>query len=270
LRLRPAAVAARTWREHEEATVLVTGREADLEQVGGHVQAVVFVPPSSPAWLADVAHAVESGRLRFERTVLASATESEIEAWFERSVPRHALAPAVRRALKEDVLSLVRRAAATFRASRFMLRAHTDAPNRRCGFHVDTVPTGAPTVGYLRVYNGTGTEYVESRNVTSMRDFYRELSRRERLVRQWTHDSSEGTLAEIGELDERPAFLRDADGIFVAHAGTVVAFVHLDVRLHWSEHPKRLAWIHRSPMEGAARLVVNVAAREPRARRCDR
>jgi hypothetical protein len=95
---------------------------------------------------------VENGRLRFERTVLGCATVTEIAAWLDAIFPRNVLAPSVRRAVKEDILSLVQRAGATSQASHFMLRAHTDAPNRRCGFHVDTVPPGAPTVGYLRVY----------------------------------------------------------------------------------------------------------------------
>jgi hypothetical protein len=264
LNYRLAASPAQARREDVEATTLVTRREADLEHVGGDVQAVVYVPPSPPWWLADLADAVESGRLHFERIVLACATATEIAAWFEASFPRHVLAPSVRRAVKEDVLWLVRRAGATSRTSHVMFRAHTDAPSRRCGFHVDTVPAGAPTVGYLRVYNGAGTDYVEPRNVSSIGDFYRHLSRRERLVRAWAQQPSERLLAELRDLDERPEFLVEPDDVRVAPAGAAVAFVHLDVRLHWSDHPKRLAWIHRSPMTGAPRLVVNVAAREPR------
>jgi hypothetical protein len=46
-------------------------------------------------------------------------------------------------------------------------------------------------------------------------------------------------------------------------AGAVVAFKHVDVGLHWTPHAKAKAWIHCSPMCGAARLVVNVTCPDP-------
>jgi hypothetical protein len=122
----------------------------------------------------------------------------------------------------------------------------------------------------LQVFNGRGTEYVHPDNVTSMRDFYRYLSERERLSKemekawmqsQWArHDE---ILERITTLDERPYFLLQPDDIRTVPTGAIVAFKHVDARLHWSNHAKGLAWIHRSPMEGTIRLVVNVTAREP-------
>jgi hypothetical protein len=254
----------------ERAFVLRTHRDGDIERINDpDVQAVVLEPVARPPWLDAVAQAVENGSFSVPRTI-ARASVGEVETWLETELPDGPHLADIRRAVKQDVLSLVRRAASGSVTSNLMFRVHTDAPNRRCGFHVDTVAPSAPTVGYLRVYNGRGTEYVEPQNITSMRDFYRHLSRRERLIHEdarfrATSDVEQvaRVAAELQVLDESPDFLVRPDDIRVAPAGSIVAFKHLDVRLHWSDHAKALAWVHRSPMDGAARLVVNVAASAP-------
>jgi hypothetical protein len=254
------------------ALVVRSDREDDLERIGdAEVQAVVFEPPRPPSWLDELAEALESGRFFFERTVLGSVDLPEIDRFLKTRLPASAVSSSVRHALTDDILALVERVAVATGASRFMFRAHTDAPNRRCGFHIDTVPPGAPAVGYLRVYNGAGTDYVEPQNVSSVGDFYRHLSRRERLEHEVRRAGGtarrEGLLEQLVQLDDRPEFMLDPKAVCVAPARSIVAFKHLDARLHWSNHPKHLAWIHRSPMHGERRLVVNVSARGPSARR---
>jgi len=150
--------------------------------------------------------------------------------------------------------------------SRFHFRIFAAAPTTNCGFHVDTVAPGAVKWGLVRVYNGAGTEYVDPNDVVSMRDFYRYLSRRERLERERGEAQGCGNTerfarleAEIQILDQEHAFLTPRGKVQVAPSRSIVAFKHLDVSLHWSDHSKALAWIHCSPMRGRARLVVNVA-----------
>jgi hypothetical protein len=68
----------------------------------------------------------------------------------------------------------------------------------------------------------------------------------------------ESVEGEIMRLDREIDFLKRPCETLVAPAGSIVAFKHLDLSLHWSDHPKGLAWIHCSPMEGEPRLVVNI------------
>ena len=258
----------------DEAAVVTTRSEDDLDAiVRPNVQAVVLDPTALPPWVGAVADAVRARKLQLERVVLGDATAHEVRAWADRALAEVALAPEVRLALREDVGALVDRVANLTGASRFMVRVHTDAPNRRCGFHVDTVVPQAAPIGILRVYNGPGTEYVEPDNVTSTRDFYRHLARRERLeaeIRRAEQDDDrarhDAAMREIVEIDDNPGFLRRPDEIAVVPAGSLVVFKHLPVHLHWSNHPRGLAWIHRSPMVGGRRLVVNVSPREARPR----
>jgi len=144
----------------------------------------------------------------------------------------------------------------------------TGVPNRHCGYHVDTVPQRLPPWGLLRVYCGPGTEYVEPRNVISMAEFYRYLSKRNRYIRQLDEapQGEEGVghmqiLGALADLDEIPSFLRQPYERYVVPAGSIVALTHINIQLHWSDHAKELAWIHRSPMEGELRLLISVAAR---------
>jgi hypothetical protein len=249
--------------------VLRTHDERHLARIAlPHVSAVVWTPRRRPAWLGLVAAAVERGELQVPRTVLDDVTIDEIDAWLDATVPVGVLPRAARAALCADVLGLARRLRVQTAASRFMLRVLTAVPSRHCGFHVDTVAPGAPTWGILRVYNGAGTDYIEPDNVTATRDFYRYLGARERLVRRAEEAGATGDgaardawLAQVGALDEGLAFLRRRGEIHTAPAGSIVAFKHLDVRLHWSGHQRDLAWIHCSPMRGGPRFLVNVTAR---------
>lgn len=254
-----------------EAVILRTQDERDLDQLSDpSVQAVIFTPPSLPLWYGELTRAVQSGAFVIPRTVLADASRDQIAAWLEEHLPAGVVAPGVRATLAADVLALVDRVGAAGDTRRFILRIFTGAPNTECGFHLDTVPPGRYPCGLLRVYGGAGTAYVEPVNVSSMAEFYRYLSRRERLARDRAAARGDGRAdvcrrldLEIECLDAELTFLLRPEEIYVAPAGSVVGFKHLDVSLHWSNHEKGLAWIHCSPMEGAARLVVNVTAHGP-------
>lgn len=251
-----------------EAVILRTQDERDLDRLSDpSVQAVIFNPPGLPPWFDELVRAVQSGAFSIPRTVLADASRERIAAWLEENLPAGVVAPGVRAALTADILALADRVGALADTQRFILRIFTGAPNTECGFHLDTVPPGRYPCGFLRVYGGAGTAYVEPSNVSSTAEFYRYLSRRERLARDRATargdgraDECRGLDLEIERLDAEPTFLLRPEEIHVAPAGSVVGFKHLDVSHHWSNHEKGLAWIHCSPMEGAARLVVNVTA----------
>jgi hypothetical protein len=235
---------------------------------------VIYRPPALTPWMTELVRSVESGTFHVGRAVLPHAAPEEVGGWLENHVPRDGVPPESHAALRSEILALVELERALTGASHFMLRVLTEAPTRRCGFHVDTAMPRAPTTGLLRVFNGCGTEYVHPDNVTSMRDVYRHLSHRERLAKEMEEARVRNDRARydvildrIGFLDDNPAFLLRPDDVRVVPAGSIVAFKHVDARLHWSDHPKALAWIHRSPMAGEPRLVVNVTAREPRAPR---
>ncbi|TMQ04286.1 MAG: DUF1826 domain-containing protein [Deltaproteobacteria bacterium] len=255
------------WVVSDRGAIIVHARdEQELDRIiEPSVQAVIYQPPSLPAWLGAVAGAVERGALAVPRTTLASARRDELAAWLEHHVPVGAVADEVRAALIEDVLAMSDRLAIRTGGGRFLMRIFTGAPSTECGFHVDTVPPGAPVWGLLRVYNGAGTAYIEPDNLDSVAAFYRYLGRRERLARERREARAAGDGAaaarlesEIVALDARPAFLHRPQDIHVAPAGAIVAFKHLDIRLHWSSHGRAAAWIHCSPMAGAPRLVVNL------------
>jgi hypothetical protein len=122
-----------------------------------------------------------------------------------------------------------------------------------------------PLWGLLRVYNGAGTAYVDPADVLSMQRFYQYLSRREQIETELTMVKkntrcSARLEAAIQHLDEERSFLRNGASVQIAPSTSIIAFKHLDASLYWSGHSKGLAWIHCSPMEGRARLVVNVSA----------
>jgi hypothetical protein len=262
--------------ERDDA-ILVTGDAQDLAAiVRPDLQAVIHIPPTPPAWLAEIAAAVEEGRLRLPRTVLPYATRDDIAAWLEQHVAAAVIAEPTRSSLIQDILGLTDRlaaavqACAAVRARRFMLRIFTEAPTTKCGFHVDTVPPAAPAFGLLRVYNGAGTLYVEPANVTSMADFYSDLGQRERLARKRGKiprdrdpEVFERLEREIAAHDAARAFLRRPHEIAEAPAGSIIAFKHIDVRHYRTDHPKTMAWIHCSPMTGSPRLVVNLTVPQP-------
>jgi Protein of unknown function (DUF1826) len=252
----------------DQALVLRTKRESDLNRiVETRIQAVIYEPDPSPTWLAALAAAVESGKFTIPRTVLPHATANDIATWLAEHVRDSTLTPDIREALLRDVLGLVAKLGNSTGATHFMMRIFTDAPTTECGFHVDTVPSGAPPWGFLRVYNGAGTAFVEPDNVTSISEFYRYLGRRERLERERRdarHNGDNNLLdrleREICGLDDGPSFLKRPNEIYCAPPGSIVAFKHLDAGLHWTSHGTAKAWIHCSPMHGVARLVVNVTS----------
>jgi hypothetical protein len=248
--------------------ILRTQDENDLDQITSpDVVAVVYTPPSVPDWFEEVADAVEHEFLQIPRTILPAADQREIDDWLDNNLPADALSSATWNALKEDIERLIERIARVGRVSRFHLRIFTGAPTTTCGFHVDTVAPGASTWGLLRVYNGAGTAYVDPADVVSMRDFYRYLSRRERLERECREARSDGAAERLAQLNEKiqtldleSAFLAPNGNVRLAPSRSIVAFKHLDSGLFWSDHSKALAWIHCSPMKGRPRFVVNVSA----------
>lgn len=232
------------------------------------VQAVICRCDDPPPWLVEVAAAVRGGRFELPRACPHDLDRDALTAWLARASAAGGLDTGLGAALTADIASLADRLTALTGADRYTLRIFTEAPTSECGFHVDTVPPGTPTVGLLRVYSGAGTAYATADNVTSMADFYRYLARRERLVRDRSRARNRGDKAaldrldrDIGDIDASPAFLLRPTDVPVAPAQAVVAFEHLDVRDHWSG--TATAWIHSSPMAGETRLVVNLSAARP-------
>jgi hypothetical protein len=245
------------------------GRIIHCDDLGGldailqdDVQAVIASPPPPP-WLPALAAAVERGEIALPRTQLDHCTRDAFADWLLRNLPpRPVLEP-----LREDLLSLVDLLADLTGARRFIVRLLAAAPNTECGFHVDTVPPGAPSWGLLRVYNGPGTLYPDPGDVIGHADFHRYLSRRERFARERNDaraaaDAAAEAAAEIAirALDAEAAFLRDPQALHSTPPAAIVAFRHLDAGEHWSERPNRPGWIHCSPMQGPPRLLVNITA----------
>lgn len=255
----------------DRAFVLQTRDRHDLGRIAEDpVQAVIYEPDQLPAWMTELAQAVESGEFVVPRTVLPCVTAEELAAWLDHHLPAGCVRPSVRQALRDDVLGLTARLSAGTGAVRFMVRLFTAAPTADCGFHVDTVPPSAPAWGILRVYNGAGTDYVQPDNVTSIAEFYRYMSRRERLERDRNvargrddFVASRQVEREIAHLDEMRPFLNRPDEVLIAPAGAIVSFKHIEIGLYWTAHRRSKAWIHCSPMRGVPRLVVNVTSPEP-------
>ncbi|MCA9712100.1 MAG: hypothetical protein KDK70_40060, partial [Myxococcales bacterium] len=216
--------------------------------------------PPDP-WLDELVDAIERGRFTLPRTTLRGVSLAEVTAWLERTVPRDVVSTRTRDALISDLLDQVHRQEALWGSTRFVVRVLVEAPSRRCGFHVDTVPRGAPAWGLLRVYNGRGPSWVDPRDVTSMRAFYDWLAVRDRIVRD--HADVELRDARLRAHDEDLSFLAPGASVHELPAGTTVAFRHLEAHLHWSDHEPQRAWIHSSPMAGRPRLVVNVSSDGP-------
>jgi hypothetical protein len=258
-------------RSHE-AFIVLTDEEQDLYEIESPmVQAVIYIPRSLPHWFEELAEAVRKGEFQVPRTVIPRASRGQIENWLENNlpIPSHTSTD-LRGLVKTDILTLVDHVGMISGAKQFMLRILTATPNTECGFHVDTVPPGANPWGLLRVYAGAGTEFVDPANVTSMADFYRYVSRRERLTRERRSADDDGDKndgeqlqREMEQLDSERAFLRRPNDIQVAPAGSITVFKHLDVSLHWSNHAKSMAWIHSSPMAGDTRFLVNLSPDEP-------
>lgn len=218
--------------------------------------AAIVGPVMDEPWRDELTAVVESGDLDINRIEFTGDVDA-IADLLDRHVPSGPISRGGRDAFLSDVLDLVQ-VAEEMSASRTMrLRILTEQPNRRCGFHVDTVPPGAPSWGLLRVYNGEGTRWVPPEAVRSMGSFYDWLHRRDRVVRDQAHDLDERD-AHLAAVDEHLDFLTDRSAISVVPSGARVVLRHLPADQHWSDHPVGRAWIHCSPMSGRRRLVVNV------------
>lgn len=235
------------------------------------VQAVVLAPPPSQrAWLAELDAIMRGGGLLFERAVFDVASSDEVRAAIDRRLPSgtsSGFGGALRQTVLDDMAGLVGWLAARTRSDRFRVRVLAERPSWRCGYHVDTVPPGAPRYGVLRVYNGSETSYLDPADIASTKELYRYVARREHLgaayceaVAGQHRDEASRLKAELVELDGSPAFAPEARPAVVVPAGSTVVFKHLDLGLHWSDHDPALAWVHASPMEGDPRLVLNVTA----------
>lgn len=243
------------------ATVPVTDDVEELVRVREPgVAAVVLKPEPQPAWLIPLAESVETGRLQVRRTVLSDVTEADIRTWLQDGIEVDADLVGLRETLIGDLVELIALTRAVTGGERFVFRLFTEAPRRHCGYHVDTVVPGAPPWGLVRVYNGATTSYVDPAGVTSMTDFYRYFSRRERLVRLTEIEGDAAAQDEVVCLDEAPPFVHDPQAVRVVPDGAIVAFTHLDAQEMFAPSVRQPPWIHCSPMSGGVRLVVNISA----------
>ncbi|OEJ23072.1 hypothetical protein AR457_38470 [Streptomyces agglomeratus] len=242
-----------------ESGVLHGSKVDDIAQLAARgLCAVILAGGDRSTWLDDLADMVVAERLVIPRTTLPSVTPDDFMAW--ACTVLAGTPTAVAGPLLDDMTEILTQVVDQERARRVMVRVFTEAPTRRCGFHVDTVPPQAPTIGAVRVYNGPTTQYVASDDVLGMADFYAYLSRRERLSRETVRPGhAETALTELLAMDENPSFLRPGAAIHHVPPNATVYFRHIDVRRHWSPHPVSDAWIHRSPMSGKPRLVLNVS-----------
>jgi hypothetical protein len=248
------------------AAVVFTDDPSQLARVReAGVQAVVLERAWPHPWEHEVAQAVEDGAFVVERrNLMVERSEALIHA-LEQRLPPDGLRFETRLALIDDLAALAERLTAIAGCRGVMLRLFTEAPTDHCGFHVDTVAPGNPPFAMLKVYNGSGTHYVEPVDVVRMRDFYAYLGRRERLAREWrgaldarAHPEAERLHAALRALDAALPFLRPSASVHEVPAGATVAFRTLDLREHWSEHGTHRAWIHCSPMAGVIRLVASL------------
>lgn len=237
------------------------------------VVAALWIPPALPDWHSELVTALREHRLSIPRVVLSDVSAEDVSNWLRQAVAVGALTQRTLDALCADVAALVGAAADLAHSDRLIVRLLTATPNTHCGYHVDTTRPGMAPWGLLKTYHGSGTTYVDPANVSSTRDFYRYLSRRERLVRDLDRTpDAEGEeavrlRAEVATLDADPGFISGDEALAVAPAWSVVAFKHLDASLMWGSHRPDLAWIHCSPMTGEPRLVVNVTGHDQLRRR---
>lgn len=219
------------------------------------LQALLLSDPPRPAWFDELDRAVREGDFHIPRSDLAGVEIDRMATWLDHNMP-HDVSPAARDGLISDILGVAHLVEDLTSARWYKLRIFTAVPDRRCGFHVDTVPPDAPAWGALRVYNGEGTDWVAPSAVRSMAAFYHWLQRRDRIVRVYPQP---GRDARLEQLDRCPEFLTEGAQIQEVPSGTTVIFRHLPASAFWSDHPPDQAWIHCSPMQGTARLVVNIS-----------
>jgi hypothetical protein len=227
------------------------------------VTAVIVRGGEPPEWLRTIDDLVTGGVLHIPRTILTSVTPAEVLRWLR--VQLVALPRPLAGHLLDDVDKIL--AAVTgLGISRLLVRVFTEKPTCRCGFHVDTVGPRAPAVGAVKVYNGVGTEYVSPADVVSMAAFYDYLANREWISKLAEAARKGNDLlgierfeGQLNALDDNPAFLRTGAPIMRTQPGDTVVFRHVRWPRLWTEHPSDEAWIHRSPMAGDQRLVINVS-----------
>ena len=241
--------------QQETVMEINSGRELRRAIRFPGVLALLLKDASHPLWMEELARAVQEERFQLDRSELNGDID-RLATWLERNLPRDGVAVQTRDALISDILRLMHLLEDLTSAGWYKLRIFTAVPNRRCGFHVDTVPPAAPVWGALRVYNGEGTDWVAPHQVRSMGMFYDWLQRRDRVVRRYY---PAGDNAPLEALDDALDFLVDGARIHRVAAGTTVIFKHLDASEHWCDHPADQAWLHCSPMRGRPRLVVNIS-----------
>ena len=246
--------------------IVFTDCVAELSRVRDPgVQAVIFKPVRRASWETSVETAVESGAFVIERFCNTVERSEELVHTLEHCLPNGGLEFETRLALIDDLAALADQLGVIAGCRKLMLRLFTEAPTEHCGFHVDTVAPGRPPFGLLKVYNGQGTIYVDPCNVVRMRDFYEYLGRRENLVRLLRQALDDGHTfdaqahsIELEALDAALPFLRSSELVNEVPVGSTVAFRHIDISEHWSDHETDCAWIHCSPMAGGIRLVANL------------
>jgi hypothetical protein len=247
-----------------DGSVLYVQNLAQVPSVLSQGVTAVIVRGGEPSeWLRTIDDLVTGGVLHIPRTILTSVTATEALRWLH--VQLVALPCPLAGHLLDDVDKIL--AAVTgLGVTRLLVRIFTEKPTCRCGFHVDTVDPRVPAVGAVKVYNGVGTEYVMPADVVSMADFYDHLADRERISdlaeaarRRDDRLGIKWFESQLKALDENPAFLRPDAPIMRTQPGDTVVFRHVRWPELWTDHPPNEAWIHRSPMAGRQRLVINVS-----------
>ncbi|MFD6986310.1 DUF1826 domain-containing protein, partial [Streptomyces sp. NPDC059956] len=119
------------------------------------LSAVIVARDEHPHWLDELANLVVTQQLVIPRTTLNAVSLDVFARWSRTALAD--TAGAVARPLLDDMTGMVEQVMAAADVARVMVRVFTEPPTRRCGFHVDTVPPQAPTIGAVRVYNGPTT-----------------------------------------------------------------------------------------------------------------
>jgi len=218
----------------------------------------VWVRRERAPWLDELGAAVEAGSFHIPRAELDGMSLEKTTQWLEKNLPSDPVSSQTRDALLSDILSHCHLLEWVTGARALRMRIFTGKPDRRCGFHVDTVRPGASVWGMLRVYNGAVTRWLEPHHIRSMADFYIWLHRRDRVVRELAKDS-EARDKRVSEMDSAPSFLIPDASIQQVPADVTVVFRHLDASAHWDARGRGAAWMHCSPMAGRRRLVLNLS-----------
>jgi hypothetical protein len=251
--VQPVAPVPSSAAAHVPPLVRTTNPGQVPELLAQGATAVVLERDREPIWLTELGGLVEDGIVNIRRTVLNGVGSDDVTRWLRgqlTGVPDRVAGP-----LLDDVNAMTTRIL-RLGAAALQVRAFTETPTRRCGYHVDTVPPDAAVIGAVCGYNGAGTEYVDPLDVIGMRRFFDYLATRERLARQ---EGSPSVDQQLRSLDDEPAFLRAGAPVHHTRPGDQVYFCHVDISRMWTDLPAERAWVHRSPMSGTRRFVVNVS-----------